>query len=308
MPDLDVRITAVRENGTPTDSCHPLFDPPTYNHFTGHNRNATDIPGAAVFCLIGLVGGLLGIGGGSLIAPLLLLVGNLRPAQISGTTLATVVVISLVGSGAYASLGHLNLGLAWPIAMGSVVGSVIGALSAKRLSMGLMLAIFLVILPYFALKELWPSSAAPAIGANLVLLGMLGLATGILSGLLGISGASLVVPSLVGFFLINHHEAQGIAMGVALADSLAGALTHARARNINYRLLPYLATPALFGALGGALLSNSFSGSALRIIFGVSLVAVWVMMLARPIKDSVRNRCVSKRLTTPVPANQEKQI
>ena len=47
---------------------------------------------------------------------------------------------------------------------------------------------------------------------------LLGLGTGILSGLLGISGASLLVPSLVGFFLIDHHAAQGIAMSVALAD------------------------------------------------------------------------------------------
>ena len=67
-----------------------------------------------------MLGGLLGIGGGSIIAPLLLVTAALRPAQVSGTTLATVLLISLVGSGAYASLGHMDLGLAWPIALGSV--------------------------------------------------------------------------------------------------------------------------------------------------------------------------------------------
>ena len=41
--------------------------------------------------------------------------GLLRPAQVSGTTLAAVFVTSAVGSGAYASLGHLNIGIAWPI-------------------------------------------------------------------------------------------------------------------------------------------------------------------------------------------------
>ncbi len=44
----------------------------------------------------GLSGGLLGIGGGSVMAPLLLSTGRLRPAQVSGTTLATVLLISLV--------------------------------------------------------------------------------------------------------------------------------------------------------------------------------------------------------------------
>ena len=198
----------------------------------------------AVFCLIGLVGGgyggLLGIGGGSAIAPLLLIFASLRPSQVSGTTLATVLVISEVGSGTYASLGHLNFGVAWPIAVGSIIGSVSGALASGRLSLRIMVLMFMVILPYFAVKELWPSFAAPIIAPHLIALGALGLGTGFLSGLLGISGASLVVPSLVGFFLIDHHAAQGIAMGVALADSAAGVATHARARNIDYRVLPSL--------------------------------------------------------------------
>ena len=223
----------------------------------------------------------MGIGGGSVIAPLLLVIGTLRPAQISGTTLAAVVVISIVGSGAYASLGHLNLGLAWPIALGSAAGSVIGALSAKRLSTRLMVLAFLAILPYFAVKEFWPAFAAPAIPTSILSLGVLGFVTGIFSGLLGISGASLVVPSLVGFFLIGHHAAQGIAMTVALADSTAGALTHARSGNVHYRLLPYLAIPAMVSAMGGAFLSDFLSTVVLRNLFGTFIVAIWAILLAR---------------------------
>ena len=236
------------------------------------------------------MGGLLGVGGGSAIAPLLLLVASLRPAQIAGTTLATVLVIAVVGSVAYASFGNMDLGLVWPIAIGSVLGSAVGALTAKRLSTRLMLVIFLAILPYFALKELWPSFAAPVIAPSLVALASLGLATGLLSGLLGVGGASLVVPCLVGFFLIDHHAAQGIAIGVALADSLGGVVTHARERNINYRLLLYLAAPACVAAVVGALLAQSLSGSVLRNLFGVFMVAVWVIMLVRLIRDLAQKR------------------
>jgi len=254
-------------------------------------RRAVAFPKVGVFCLIGvlggLFGGLLGIGGGSVIAPLLLLTGTLRPAQVSGTTLATVVAISMVGSGTYASLGHLNLGLALPIAMGSVVGSALGALLAKRLSTGLMAILFLVILPYFAIKEFWPSLVGPIITADIVSLGVLGFATGIFSGLLGIGGASLLVPVLVGFFLIDHHEAQGVAIAVALADSLAGTTLHARARNIDYGLLIYLAIPALLAAMAGSLLSDSLSSSVLRNLFGMLMIVVWVTMLVHTIKDPV---------------------
>ena len=244
----------------------------------------------------GLFGGLLGIGGGSAIAPLLLLMGKLRPVQVSGTTLATVLVISIAGSGAYASLGNLDLRLAWPIALGSVVGSVLGALTSGRLERRLMMAIFVAILPYFAAKEFWPSFAAPEIATSTASLAALGLCAGFLSGLLGISGASLVVPSLVAFFLIDHRAAQGIAMSVALADSLAGSITHANARNIDYRALGHMAAPALLAAVAGALVSNSLPATALRVIFGAFVVTVWAMMLARLIGESVRLGAITQWL------------
>jgi uncharacterized membrane protein YfcA len=159
--------------------------------------------------------------------------------------------------------------------------------------MRLMLVVFVVILPYFAVKEFWPSLAAPVVGTNLVSLVLLGLGSGFLSGLLGIGGASLVVPSLVGFFLIDHHAAQGIALSVALADSCAGVATHARARTIDYRALPYLAVPALLSAAAGSILSHSLPVVVLRNVFGGFVVAVWVIMLARLVHVSVRGRAAS---------------
>ena len=238
-----------------------------------------------VFPLIGLCGGLfgglLGIGGGSAIAPLLLVTGRLRPAQVAGTTLATVLLISAVGSGAYASLGGFNLGLVWPIAAGTIAGSALGALSSRRLSTRLMLLMFLLILPYFAVMEFFPGIGAPSIGSGLFPLVMLELGTGFLSGLLGISGASLIVPSLVAFFLIDHHAAQGVAISVALADSLAGGIAHARVGNIDYRAVLYMAGPAIVAALTGALLSNALPVDALRVMFGVFLTVMSLVLLAR---------------------------
>lgn len=252
---------------------------------TGHSRRFRHTARSALFPSIGLTGGafggLLGVGGGSAIAPLLLLLGRLRPACVSGTTLATVLLISAVGSATYASLGHVDLSLVWPIAAGSMVGAVVGALSARRLSARFMVGLFLLLLPYFAVKELWPSLAAPAIATDTASLVVLGLATGFSSGLLGIGGASLIVPSLVGFFLIDHIAAQGIAMSVALADSAAGVAAHARSRNIDYRALLRLAPPAVVAAIVGALVSHQLPEEYLRVLFGAFMLTIWVAMLAR---------------------------
>ena len=280
----------------------PPHSPPGHR-YSGHLPTDAKQLSVLVFCAIGLLGGafggLLGIGGGSAIAPLLLILTRLRPSRVAGTTLGTVFVVSAVGSIAYLSLGHLNLNLAWPIAIGSVTGAVLGALTSRRLSVRLMLVVFLLVLPYYVVKEFWPALSAPVVATNLISLGMLGLATGYLGGLLGISGASLLVPSLVGFFLIDHHAAQGIALAVALSDSAAGVAAHSRARSVDYRVLFYLAAPAFVGALGGALLSHYLSASVLRNIFGAFLAMVWTTVLARFIKDFLPRSRPSSALPSP---------
>lgn len=282
------------EHAAQVNSWRPPSVPPADPQIAGCRREARRAPRLGIFASIGFLGGmfggLLGIGGGSAIAPILLLVGTLRPAQVAGTTLAAVLVISAVGSGAYASLGHLNLQLAWPIALGSILGAVLGALTARHLSMRLMLGLFLVIIPYFAIKEFWPSFPGPTLDTTTLYLGLLGTATGFVSGILGVGAASLVVPSLAGFFLIDHIVAQGVAMSVALVDSITGVATHARARNIDYRVLLRLAPPAVIAAVAGAYLSHHLSDAVLRTVFGVFMVAVWAMMLSRWISYTVAVR------------------
>jgi uncharacterized membrane protein YfcA len=112
-------------------------------------------------------------------------------------------------------------------------------------------------------------------------LAVLGFATGFSSGLLGIGGASLIVPSLVGFFLIDHIAAQGIAISVALADSTAGVAAHARSRNIDYRAFLRLAPPAVVAAIAGAVVSHHLPEAYLRVLFGTFMLTIWAAMLAR---------------------------
>ena len=165
---------------------------------------------------------------------------------------------------------------------------------SKRLSIGVMTLMFLAILPYFALKELWPSLATPDIASTTQSLILMGFAAGLLGGLLGISGASLVVPSLVAFFLIDHHAAQGIAMSVAFADSLAGVITHLWQGNVNWRALTNLAPIALFAALAGAFLSHYLPEPALRILFGGFMTAVLLMMVGRLVGGLFRSRPIAQ--------------
>lgn len=96
--------------------------------------SAVSLPG---ICLVGLVigftSGMLGIGGGVLFVPLLIVAVGLTPHQAVGTSLGVVVFGSIAGTVRYATAGHVNMWIVMPLLASSVVGVQIGASLCRRL-------------------------------------------------------------------------------------------------------------------------------------------------------------------------------
>ena len=82
---------------------------------------------------IGLIKGFLGIGGGVLFVPLLLMVVGLRMHLAVGTSLAVVLLSSIFGTALYGQSGHVNMLLVMSLLFGSVVGVQLGAWLCQRL-------------------------------------------------------------------------------------------------------------------------------------------------------------------------------
>ena len=92
------------------------------------------LPGLlSVGLLIGAASGLLGIGGGVLFMPLLLLVVGMKPHQAVGTSLGVVMLNSIVGTVRYGWEGHVSLPLAMVLLVGSSVGVQFGAFICDRI-------------------------------------------------------------------------------------------------------------------------------------------------------------------------------
>ena len=83
---------------------------------------------------VGILVGLTGIGGGSLMTPLLLLVGGYSPVVAIGTDLAYGAVTKTVGGWRHLRAGHVDLRLSWWLAAGSVPGSIIGVVALSQLA------------------------------------------------------------------------------------------------------------------------------------------------------------------------------
>lgn len=97
------------------------------------------LPGLCMVGLfIGVMKGMLGIGGGVLLMPVMILVVGLTPHQAVGTSLGVVLFSSIAGAAKYGADGHVNLCLVMSLLVSSVFGVQLGArichsLHAERL-------------------------------------------------------------------------------------------------------------------------------------------------------------------------------
>jgi hypothetical protein len=111
--------------------------------------------GVGVGSLAGYLGGLLGVGGGNFIVPVLVWLG-FNPKKAAATTAFIVIFSSLSGFLGHVSLGNINLWLLSLCALGSISGALLGAyLMKKKLSAGQVKLAIGVILYLIAIKMIW---------------------------------------------------------------------------------------------------------------------------------------------------------
>jgi uncharacterized membrane protein YfcA len=123
-----------------------------------------------------------------------------------------------------------------------------------------------------------------------LLLLMLGLVTGIFSGLLGIGGGILMaplllyVPPLFLFSPIDMKSVAGLTMVQGFFASLSGILIHKRHRHVCTRLVLTMGPAAMMGCFAGAVYSGYTSTQVLLGVFAVlALIAAGLMFF--PISD-----------------------
>jgi uncharacterized membrane protein YfcA len=241
--------------------------------------------------LIGLAGGaasgLLGIGGGVVLVPLLTKFRHLTQKQAHGTSLAILVFTALAAALTYRAAQPVDLALAGWLALGATVAAPLGARMAGRLSSAALRRAFGVLIVIVGLRLFLTHLP---VGAWLHQPGVLGtvleVATGFvvgwLSGLLGVGGGTILVPILTLLFGIEQHHAQGVSLFMIIPTAIAGGWTHWRLGHVETRLVPPIAAASVVTAIAGAALAHLLPAQALRIAFGALLVWVGTRMAWKP--------------------------
>lgn len=109
----------------------------------------------------------------------------------------------------------------------------------------------------------------------------IGLAGGVIAGLLGVGGGVLFVPGLVIFLNLNQHQAEATSLLAIVPVAIVGTYNHDRHGNVRRTDALLLGLLSLAGAAGGVVLANALSGTVLRDAFAALLLIVAAQFVRR---------------------------
>ena len=117
----------------------------------------TNVAVVGIGLLAGTMGGLLGVGGGIVIVPLLIMLLGLDAKVAIGTSLATIIPTAVMATWRHHHLNHVDWRLAATMTVGSVLGALIGSSLTAYVSADALKRGFALFLIATAVKMLWPA-------------------------------------------------------------------------------------------------------------------------------------------------------
>lgn len=116
---------------------------------------------------------------------------------------------------------------------------------------------------------------------TLVILLLIGIFAGILSGLIGVGGGIIIVPALVYFLGFSQHTAQGTSLALMLPPiGILAAMNYYKAGALNIKYAAVIAVAFVIGGYLGSKLSITYIDEILmKKIFGVILLVAAIKMI-----------------------------
>lgn len=236
----------------------------------------------------GLLSGLFGVGGGTVIVPMLVLLLRFDQRLAAGTSLAAIVPTAAVGVISYAMHGSVAWIPALILAAFAVIGAQIGTwllahLPQNAVRWGFVAFLVFVIVMLFVVV---PSRDADldltwASGAALALLGVI---TGILAGLLGVGGGVVVVPALMIFFGTSDLIAKGTSLLMMIPTAVSGTIANVRRGNVDLVAAAIIGVSACTTTALGSWIATLVNPAVGNVLFAVFLTFIAVQMALKAVR------------------------
>lgn len=248
--------------------------------------------------IAGITAGLLGLGGGAIIVPILFAIFHSQELALSstmqlavGTSLATIVFTAISSSLSHHKLGNIQMKTVLYLAPGIVLGAFLGAAIADSVSTDVLKRAFGIFEILVAIQiGLGFKPAAHRTLPTPVGLSISGSVIGTISSLMGIGGGSLTVPFLL-WCNVTMRKAVGTSAACGLPIAIAGVIGFIIAGldnsglpewSVGYVYLPALIciiSTSVFFAPIGARLADRLPIQTLKRIFALVLMLVGLKMI-----------------------------
>ncbi len=263
-----------------------------------------------VSIVAGFIGALFGLGGGVLIIPFLTLVEGVPVPLAVGASIVSVVATSSASAATYVQDHLTNLRLGMFLEIGTVAGAITGAFVSVFLPASALFILFGIILLYATMVMIrargidFPANVRPDKTSRILALGsqyedhslnrvvkyevtrtpltvFIGFFAGIVSGLLGVGGGVINVPTM------NLVSKVPVKVASATSNFMIGVTAAASASVYLLRgdVHPLLAAPLIIGVAGGALLGTRVlkvtPPTRVKVAFGILLAVISLLMILK---------------------------
>lgn len=262
-----------------------------------------------VLIIIGLVtafvGSIMGLGGGIILVPAMLLMASLfdafdwvTPQAIVGVSLIVMIVTGLSSTLAYLKVKRVDYKTGLLFLIGSIPGSILGSWlnqfvdgDAFQLYFGILMILISILL--FLRKDGRPQKELTGgdirtfevngieyrykVQKSIAII--LALIVGMLSGLFGIGGGSIMVPAMILFFGFPVHIATATSMFMIFFASIFGSITHIALGHIPWEYVLFFIPGAWFGGKLGAKVNQKLSSKTLEWILRGLLILIGLRMI-----------------------------
>jgi len=237
--------------------------------------------------LIGLVLSLFAAGGGMIAVPLLSFGMGMPLKQAIATSLIIVAGVSLIALLQKQRLQRIEWRLHRFFAIGGMLGGFSGATIGLHISDQMQAIIFalLVLLVAWLMHSNWMKSItkhSQRAPCNCRYSMLAGIATGLVTGLLGVGGGFLIVPLLLMLGVANYQSAVAHSLALIISSSLVAALRYIENLDITWQPTLLIVALATLGTWVGSFIAHQFSSSHLQKAFSVMLtiMAGWILLKA----------------------------
>lgn len=268
--------------------------------------NAILLLTAALGALVGFSLGLTG-GGGAIFAVPILVYGLEVPAREAvGISLLTVGCTAFLGFIQRARKGMVEFPTGLLFAMAGMINAPLGSWLADFIPEPLLLTLFAGLMILIAGRMWWQAADSKAklpiitddnVGPTCqrdpegklrltsqcaMLLAMVGLTTGILTGMFGVWGGFIIVPALVSFASMGMQRAIGTSLLIVTLVSISGTTSHLLAgKELSLIKAGLFTSGSLVGLFLGSWLAQRLAGPTLQRVFAISIILVASYVILR---------------------------